>query len=239
MTNLDFARSTVAGAHANGVGLHGRLTSQFSESENAAAVKTRKGARFLPPLMFMDACLRRLHTQVSLLRERFRTREHKLLTTRAEAMLDAHIRSAAPMRVEFGDQAKTLATVFDGSARYTVKFLPDGTVLCTCEMTLEHECGCPHSWTAAKAKGHDYSSFIANFVSDFHKTAHGHAALDATTIMLPTFPRELHLMTPPACDDVILAPPRKIKKGRKSLKKRHKSAVEMTQTQTQTQTAAS
>ncbi|XRB18138.1 hypothetical protein RI054_17g79830 [Pseudoscourfieldia marina] len=60
------------------------------------------------------------------------------------------------------------------------------------------------------------------------------AALNATVVSLPTLPIELHLMTAPPNMESIVAPPRKKKKGRKSLKKRHKSSVEMTQTQTQT-----
>lgn len=59
------------GAHADGVGLHGRLTSQFAESENAASSKTKNSAKFLPPTLFMDSCLRRVHTRLAELCERF------------------------------------------------------------------------------------------------------------------------------------------------------------------------
>ncbi|XRB12444.1 hypothetical protein RI054_04g22800 [Pseudoscourfieldia marina] len=232
LKNLDPAKWTVMGAHEAGFGLHGRLTSQFAESENAAASKTRTSARFLPPTFFFDSCLRRAHTRLALLRERI-ANSSLFLTDRANAMLAGHIQSAAPMRVEW--TAQNIATVFAGSAPYIVKFLPEG-ISCACKLTLEHACGCPHSWKAAHDKGYTYSTFVENFVADFHKRSCVSAALNATVVSLPTLPIELHLMTAPPNMESIVAPPRKKKKGRKSLKKRHKSSVEMTQTQTQTQT---
>ncbi|XRB10566.1 hypothetical protein RI054_01g03790 [Pseudoscourfieldia marina] len=52
LAKLDICRYSVFAANEAGVALHGRVTSQFAESINAAMSKTCKSARFLPPLGF-------------------------------------------------------------------------------------------------------------------------------------------------------------------------------------------
>ena len=109
---------TIMGAHEGGIGLQGRLTSQFAESENAASAKTKNSARFLPPLFFFVESLQRVHSRLAMLRERLATGTNTL-TDRATKKLQYFINESAGMDVRWTSDKRS-APLFALMALYAL-----------------------------------------------------------------------------------------------------------------------
>jgi len=229
LARLDIARWTVFGARAAGAHMHGRLTSQFSESLNAAMCKTQNSARFLPPLAFFQDAHVKIVKQIAAFRAKIDADLSFVLTARATKMLEKCIQDAAHYNVVMS--SPTIAMVSDTNVHFTVGLRDEDGITkakCPCGVYEQFEIPCPHIIAGEKKRGQfDYHDFAVTNVGSCHHRLIAKTALDQCMVCAQSILGDV-LGLKPGKDDATIQPPprRESKKGRRKKHKRMLGAYE-------------
>jgi len=118
------------------------------------------------------------------------------------------------------------------SSTYQVDLDPPGEKGATCTCLIPNQCGvpCHHVMAAVKREGSlltDMGAFYEKFVDKVYFSAYFQRAVGSMTAYMPAG-RGLEDVLPMSTDPVIIAPPNKVRRGRKPSKKRRRSRGECT-----------